>query len=88
MGFLTEKPKQLAIRDILHEGDLVDDLALVKTEFLDHFKNWFAKPMEACGLVNHEFSNILRSDHAIVLEENVTPEEIKSSVWDCGTDKL
>lgn len=37
----------------------MDDPPLVKAEFLDHFKNRFAKPMEARGLVNHEFSNVL-----------------------------
>ncbi|GJX98280.1 RNA-directed DNA polymerase, eukaryota [Tanacetum coccineum] len=86
-GILNKKRSQLAIRGILVDGIWKDSPNLVKTEFLSHFKNRFATPKEARLHLDLNFSNMLNSDQLADLEREVTKDEIKRAVWDCGSDK-
>ncbi|GJW77476.1 RNA-directed DNA polymerase, eukaryota [Tanacetum coccineum] len=59
----------------------------VKKEFLDHFRNRFCKPGERKATLQMEFPKQIHPDQQRELESEVTNEEIKKAVWECGTDK-
>nr|GEV71324.1 RNA-directed DNA polymerase, eukaryota [Tanacetum cinerariifolium] len=86
-GILNKKRNQHAIRDILSEGNWIEDPNSVKNEFFSHFKKRFDSPCSSRLMLEGEFLNKLSADQSIDLESNVTIEEIKRAVWDCGIDK-
>ncbi|GKE68596.1 RNA-directed DNA polymerase, eukaryota, reverse transcriptase zinc-binding domain protein, partial [Tanacetum coccineum] len=87
-GVLNKKRNQLAIRGILVEGRWIESPILVKDEFLSYFASRFNKPPDYRLHVDLDFLNKLSLEQQIVLEIEVTREEIKKAVWDCGVDKL
>ncbi|GKC41585.1 RNA-directed DNA polymerase, eukaryota [Tanacetum coccineum] len=86
-GILNKKRNQTAIRGILAEGVWIDDPNSVKNEFLSHFKERFDRPCSSRLILDMTYPNRLNLDQIDDLERNVTKEEIKRAVWDCGTDK-
>ncbi|GJR12103.1 RNA-directed DNA polymerase, eukaryota [Tanacetum coccineum] len=86
-GILNKKRNQTAIRGILAEGVWIDDPNSVKNEFLSHFKEHFDRPCSSRLILDMTYTNRLNLDQIDDLERNVTKEEIKRAVWDCGTDK-
>ncbi|GJS96079.1 hypothetical protein Tco_0803047 [Tanacetum coccineum] len=60
---------------------------MVKNEFLNHFKNRFDRPKSVRPMLNMEFPHHLNSMQQLDLEAEVSNEEIKKAVWDCGVDK-
>ncbi|GJR64060.1 RNA-directed DNA polymerase, eukaryota [Tanacetum coccineum] len=83
----VNKRTKLAIRRILVDGIWMDSPGSVKSEFLSHFKKRFDSPQEARLQLDLNFPNMLNSDQIADLEREVSKEEIKRAVWDCGTDK-
>ncbi|GJW22502.1 RNA-directed DNA polymerase, eukaryota [Tanacetum coccineum] len=69
------------------DGIWMGDPLMVKREFLIYFKTRFAKPDESRIHLNMHFPNTLSSDQRDELELEVTKEEIKRAVWDCGIVK-
>ncbi|GJY88685.1 RNA-directed DNA polymerase, eukaryota, reverse transcriptase zinc-binding domain protein [Tanacetum coccineum] len=51
------------------------------------FKARFEQPSHERPIINMEFPNQLNSFQVADLEAEVSIEEIKKAVWDCGTDK-
>ncbi|GJU61238.1 RNA-directed DNA polymerase, eukaryota [Tanacetum coccineum] len=86
-GILNKKRSQLAIRGILVNDVWIDSPILVKREFLTHFKNHFDRPQSSRLQFDLNFLNMLKSDQHTDLERDVSKDEIKKAVWDCGTDK-
>ncbi|GJS02833.1 hypothetical protein Tco_0319341 [Tanacetum coccineum] len=86
-GILNKKRNQLSIRGVLVEGDWVENPNMVKNEFLNHFKNRFDKPKSVWLMLNMEFPHHLNSMQQLDLEAEVSNEEIKKAIWDCGVDK-
>nr|GEX70849.1 RNA-directed DNA polymerase, eukaryota, reverse transcriptase zinc-binding domain protein [Tanacetum cinerariifolium] len=86
-GVINKKRNQRSIRGILVEGTWIDSPSLVKSEFLWHFKNRFEQPDSNRLHMNMRFSNTLSSVQVDDLECQVSKEEIKKAVWDCGIDK-
>ncbi|GKB86994.1 RNA-directed DNA polymerase, eukaryota, partial [Tanacetum coccineum] len=86
-GILNKKRNQLSVRGVLADGIWIDDPLLVKREFFDHFKTRFDKPNESRIHLNMHFLNTLSSDQRDELEIEVSKEEIKRAVWDCGIGK-
>nr|GEX37199.1 RNA-directed DNA polymerase, eukaryota, reverse transcriptase zinc-binding domain protein [Tanacetum cinerariifolium] len=77
-GMLNKKWNTLSIR-----GIMVD----VKREFLMHFSSRFSKPDIRRALIQMRFPKRLSLEQQVELESEVSNEEIKRAVWDCGTDK-
>ncbi|GKF25344.1 hypothetical protein Tco_0081238 [Tanacetum coccineum] len=71
----------------LMEGDWVENPNMVENEFLNHFKNHFDRPKSVRPMLNMEFPHHLNSMQQLDLEAEVSNEEIKKAVWDCGVDK-
>ncbi|GKD65803.1 RNA-directed DNA polymerase, eukaryota, reverse transcriptase zinc-binding domain protein, partial [Tanacetum coccineum] len=86
-GVINKKMNQLSIRGILVEGTWIDSPPLVKSEFLSHLKNRFEQPNGNRLHMDMHFSNTLNSDQVADLECQVSKDEIKKAVWDCGIDK-
>ncbi|GKD81906.1 hypothetical protein Tco_1348745, partial [Tanacetum coccineum] len=86
-GILNKKRSQLAIRGILVDGMWIDSPCLVKNEFLSHFKKRFEQPQAFRLKIDTNFLNKLTLEQQADLENDVSKDEIKRAVWDCGTDK-
>ncbi|GJW77793.1 hypothetical protein Tco_0139475, partial [Tanacetum coccineum] len=56
-------------------------------EFLTHFKKRFEYTQESGLHLNLNFPKTITSDQLTDLECEVSKDEIKREVWDCGTDK-
>ncbi|GJX63969.1 RNA-directed DNA polymerase, eukaryota, reverse transcriptase zinc-binding domain protein [Tanacetum coccineum] len=77
----------MAIRGILVEGVWIESPNLVKGEFFSHFPNRFDKPVDSRLHIDAEFPNKFSFEQQTDLEINITRDEIKKAVWDCGVDK-
>ncbi|GJW10659.1 RNA-directed DNA polymerase, eukaryota [Tanacetum coccineum] len=86
-GIINMKRSQLAIRGVLIEGDWIDNPYKVKNEFLNHFSNRFARPTGPNIVLDSNMFKQLSSEQIADLECDVTYDEIKRAVWDCGTNK-
>ncbi|GKE06708.1 hypothetical protein Tco_1398726 [Tanacetum coccineum] len=90
-GIINMKRSQLAIRGVLVEGDWINESSKVKNEFLNHFSNHFSNRFSIpsgpnINIDTHMFKQI-SFDQNEDLESDVTYDEIKRAVWDCGTNK-
>ncbi|GJT69110.1 RNA-directed DNA polymerase, eukaryota [Tanacetum coccineum] len=86
-GIINKKRSQLAIRGVLVDGEWIEDPPKVKNEFLEHFSNRFSMPTgQTINLDSHMFQKISIDQNAD-LESDVSLEEIKKAVWECGTNK-
>nr|GEX41610.1 RNA-directed DNA polymerase, eukaryota [Tanacetum cinerariifolium] len=86
-GVLNKKRGRLTIRGFLVDGIWMESPHLVKHEFFEHFKNRFEKPNKSCILLKRDFVKRISLEQNDDLERNVSNEEIKRAVWDCGIDK-
>ncbi|GJY47762.1 RNA-directed DNA polymerase, eukaryota [Tanacetum coccineum] len=86
-GIINKKRSQLAIHGVLADGDWIVEPSLVKNEFLKHFATRFAAPSSSSITFDYQFPNRLTPDQIEDLERNVSYEEIKRAVWDCGISK-
>nr|GEY16867.1 nucleotide-binding alpha-beta plait domain-containing protein [Tanacetum cinerariifolium] len=86
-GMLNKKRSIINIRGVIVDGMWVDSPNKVKKEFLDHFNNQFCKHVERKATLQMEFHKQIHSDQQRELESEVTNDEIKKAVWECGTDK-
>nr|GEZ72628.1 RNA-directed DNA polymerase, eukaryota, reverse transcriptase zinc-binding domain protein [Tanacetum cinerariifolium] len=85
---LNKKRNQLAIRGVLKDGIWIENPNLVKCEFLLHFKNRFQKPCSVRPVLDMTFPRQLSAMQQIDMESDVSYQEIKRAVWDCGVDKF
>ncbi|GJX51814.1 hypothetical protein Tco_0278659 [Tanacetum coccineum] len=60
---------------------------LNKKQFLSHFQDRFAKPLERRANIDMRFLKTISEDQSQDLEREVSKQEIKTAVWGCGTDK-
>ncbi|GJU16143.1 RNA-directed DNA polymerase, eukaryota [Tanacetum coccineum] len=86
-GVINKKRSQLSIRGVMIEGIWTDVPYLVKREFLHHFKARFDKPTVSRAHLDMNFPKTLSFDQQVDLELEVSKDEIKRAVWDCGMDK-
>ncbi|GKB72015.1 RNA-directed DNA polymerase, eukaryota [Tanacetum coccineum] len=86
-GIINKKRSQLAIRGVFVDGFWQDDPRAVKEAFHNHFASRFKKPTFPGLKINFPFPNRLSQDQAIYLERNVSRDEIRVAVWNCGDNK-
>ncbi|GJX10007.1 RNA-directed DNA polymerase, eukaryota [Tanacetum coccineum] len=79
--------KMLAIRGILVDDEWIVDPLAVKSVFLKYFSTQFSLPVSHHICFDDQFNSRLSLEQQADLERNVSNEEIKSTVWDCGTNK-
>ncbi|GJR44939.1 RNA-directed DNA polymerase, eukaryota [Tanacetum coccineum] len=86
-GVLNKKRNQMNVRGVMVDGVWQEQPFDVKREFYTHFRNRFDKPSEQRAIVDMIFPNSLSLDQQAELERDVSKEELKQAVWDCGLDK-
>nr|GEY06562.1 RNA-directed DNA polymerase, eukaryota [Tanacetum cinerariifolium] len=86
-GILNKKRSQLSIRGVMLDGLWEENPNVVKKEFHNHFMRRFEQPNSVRPVLNMEFLNRLSLSQNQDLEAEVTIEEIKKAVWDCGIEK-
>nr|GEX37072.1 putative RNA-directed DNA polymerase, eukaryota, reverse transcriptase zinc-binding domain protein [Tanacetum cinerariifolium] len=75
------------IHGIMSDGTWVTNMLQVKESFMNFFKEKFQPHDFMIDLPSITFPSNLSSSNHDILEKDVTLEEIKSAVWDCGNDK-
>ncbi|GJZ40940.1 nucleotide-binding alpha-beta plait domain-containing protein [Tanacetum coccineum] len=86
-GILNKKRNQLGIRGVLKDGMWIDNPAVVKKEFLEHFSTRFQQPRRIQPVINIDFPRTISELKKNELEGDISYQEIKRAVWDCGIDK-
>nr|GEW56233.1 RNA-directed DNA polymerase, eukaryota [Tanacetum cinerariifolium] len=86
-GMLNKRRSQLSIHYIMVDEVWIEDPLKVKREFYQHFSIIFAKLEDQRAHINMEYPNTITLEQQIDLECDVTKEELKKAVWDCGIDK-
>nr|GEV11850.1 hypothetical protein [Tanacetum cinerariifolium] len=76
----------LAIKEVLIDGEWIDNPSRVKSEFYNHFVNRFSAPEWTRAPFKGQFLNRLDIEQSCNFEIEVTNEEIKKASWDCGSD--
>ncbi|GKA79275.1 hypothetical protein Tco_0785871 [Tanacetum coccineum] len=78
-GIINKKRAQLAIRGILADGNWISEPSLVSKQF--------SSPPSSYICLDYEFPVRLTSDQVEDLESEISNEEVKAAVWDCGVNK-
>ncbi|GKB00187.1 RNA-directed DNA polymerase, eukaryota, partial [Tanacetum coccineum] len=86
-GIINKRRAQLAIQGVFDSGVWLTDPPLVKNSFLNHFANRFKQPASSRLKLNMSFPNRLTPDQIDDLDRNISRDEIKAAVWDCGENK-
>ncbi|GJY88535.1 RNA-directed DNA polymerase, eukaryota [Tanacetum coccineum] len=86
-GIINKRRNVQNIRGVMAEGNWIDNPVNVKKEFFDHFANRFRKPGKSTASLLADFPNQISFEQRSYLESDVTNEEIKKAVWECGIDK-
>nr|GEY66102.1 RNA-directed DNA polymerase, eukaryota [Tanacetum cinerariifolium] len=86
-GMLNKKRNIQNVRGVMADGVWVDNPTMVKKEFFEHFRTGFCHPGHMGATIQMEFPKKLSDDELRDIECDVTNDEIKRAVWDCGTDK-
>nr|GEU34258.1 RNA-directed DNA polymerase, eukaryota [Tanacetum cinerariifolium] len=86
-GIINKRRSQLSIRGIFVDGLWKTDLTAINEAFLDHFTTQFRKPMGVGPKIIFSFPKRLSSDQVSDLESNISRDEIRKAVWNCGDNK-
>ncbi|GJQ96935.1 RNA-directed DNA polymerase, eukaryota, reverse transcriptase zinc-binding domain protein [Tanacetum coccineum] len=84
---INKKRAQLAIRGILADGNWISEPSLVKNELFHQFSKQFSSLPSSYICLDYEFPVHLTSDQVEDLESEISNEEVKAAVWDCGVNK-
>ncbi|GJT01178.1 RNA-directed DNA polymerase, eukaryota, reverse transcriptase zinc-binding domain protein [Tanacetum coccineum] len=85
--------KRMEVLNSLRDLDKLDAMELAQKAKIkwaiegDENSNRFDKPLKYRLHIDMDFPNKLSLDQQADLENNITREEIKKAVWDCGVDK-
>nr|GEZ03745.1 hypothetical protein [Tanacetum cinerariifolium] len=86
-GMLNKKQSLLNIRGIMVDGMWIESPNRVRGEFFHHFSSRFDKPDARRAHIEMRYPKTLTCDQQVELESDMSNEEIKRAVWDCGIDK-
>nr|GEX42708.1 RNA-directed DNA polymerase, eukaryota [Tanacetum cinerariifolium] len=86
-GMLNKKWSLLNIRGIMVDGMWIESPNRVKGESFHRFSSRFDKPDARRAHIEMRYPKTLTCDQQVKLESDVSNEEIKRAIWDCGIDK-
>lgn len=69
------------------DGVWIEDPYNVKREFYKHFRDRFAMPTDQRAQIDMVYPNSITLEQQADLEREVSKDELKKAVWDCGIDK-
>nr|GEZ26999.1 hypothetical protein [Tanacetum cinerariifolium] len=84
---INKRRSQLAIRGVFVSGDWHTEPTKVKDTIYDHFASRFKQPVCSRLKLSMSFPNRLSPDQNGELDMNITMDEIRAAVWDCGENK-
>ncbi|GJS80704.1 putative RNA-directed DNA polymerase, eukaryota, reverse transcriptase zinc-binding domain protein [Tanacetum coccineum] len=84
---VNKKRRYLSIQGIKADGIWIDDPIRIKDAFHSFYNQKFQK-IEVTKIVNRSLSyKSLNNEQNMFLDSTVSVSEIKSAIWDCGSDK-
>ncbi|GJW74858.1 RNA-directed DNA polymerase, eukaryota, reverse transcriptase zinc-binding domain protein [Tanacetum coccineum] len=86
-GLINQKRRNQMINGIMVEGNWITNPCLIKDAFLQFYKRKFQAQDTQVMFSNLPHSHSLNCMDRETLERQVTLEEIKEAVWDCGSSK-
>ncbi|GJR29224.1 RNA-directed DNA polymerase, eukaryota [Tanacetum coccineum] len=86
-GVINKRRSQLAIRGVFVSGDWYTNPSKVKEAFYDHFAARFKQPSRSRLKLSMPFPNRLSPDQVGDLDNDISLDEIRKAVWDCGESK-
>ncbi|GJS31327.1 RNA-directed DNA polymerase, eukaryota [Tanacetum coccineum] len=86
-GMLNKKRRTLNVRGILVEGNWIEKPSDVKEEFFKHFSTRFQTPGDKEAIIDMDFPIVLSEKDRLHIEREVSNDEVKNAVWECGMDK-
>ncbi|GJV28938.1 putative RNA-directed DNA polymerase, eukaryota, reverse transcriptase zinc-binding domain protein, partial [Tanacetum coccineum] len=86
-GMLKQKRNQQMVKGIMIDGEWVMDPHRVKLAFFNFYKEKFEARDAKVNLITVTLQVHLDLQERYALEDNVSNEEIKAAVWDCGSQK-
>ncbi|GJR47768.1 RNA-directed DNA polymerase, eukaryota, reverse transcriptase zinc-binding domain protein [Tanacetum coccineum] len=84
---INQKRRNQMINGIMVEGNWITNPCLIKDAFLQFYKRKFQAQDSQVMFSNLPHSHSLNCMDRETLERQVTLEEIKEAVWDCGSSK-
>ncbi|GJW94473.1 RNA-directed DNA polymerase, eukaryota, reverse transcriptase zinc-binding domain protein [Tanacetum coccineum] len=84
-GLINQKRRNQMINGIMVEGNWITNPCLIKDAFLQFYKRKFQAQDSQVMFSNLPHSHSLNCMDRETLERQVTLEEIKEAVWDCGS---
>nr|GFD21306.1 RNA-directed DNA polymerase, eukaryota, reverse transcriptase zinc-binding domain protein [Tanacetum cinerariifolium] len=86
-GLINSMRKSQSIHGIMHEGVWLSDPKDIKEAFLNFYKKKFSCHDSQASFPSFMPPHRLNTSDQDLLEAVVSMEEIKTSVWDCGSNK-
>nr|GEV31949.1 RNA-directed DNA polymerase, eukaryota [Tanacetum cinerariifolium] len=86
-GSKMSKLDRFLVSDVFDNGLWYTDPGKVKEAFFNHFEARFKKPVAHRFMLNIPFNKWLSDMQYIDLEKNVSRDEIRLAVWNCGENK-
>ncbi|GJU70031.1 hypothetical protein Tco_1256290 [Tanacetum coccineum] len=86
-GMINQKRRTQAITGIMHDGVWISDPLLIKEIFLNFFKDKFQAYDSQVVFSPLALSTGLCTCNRDSLETSVSCDEIKTTIWDCGSNK-
>ncbi|GJY87422.1 RNA-directed DNA polymerase, eukaryota, partial [Tanacetum coccineum] len=86
-GMLKKKRRQCSIKGILTNGTWIEEPDKVKTEFYSHFCKRFSNSDTPRISIGDIPVNPISPEQREFLKREVSNEEIKKAVWECGGDR-
>nr|GEZ50399.1 GDSL esterase/lipase At3g48460-like [Tanacetum cinerariifolium] len=86
-GLINQKRRIQAITCIMHDGVWSSDLLFIKEIFLNFFKDKFQAHDSQVVFSHLALTTGLCTRDRESLETSVSCDEIKSAIWDCGSNK-
>nr|GEX95851.1 retrovirus-related Pol polyprotein from transposon TNT 1-94 [Tanacetum cinerariifolium] len=83
-GIINKKRSQLTIREVFDNGLWCTDPGKVNEALFNHFEARFKKHVAHRFMLNFPFNIRLSDMQAADLERNVSRDEIRLAVWNCG----
>nr|GEW42373.1 hypothetical protein [Tanacetum cinerariifolium] len=74
-------------KGILNDGVWIEDPIKVKDALLNHFAERFSYPCHTRLRLEVQFPNRITVEQRLDMERDITYDEVKKAVWDCGSDK-
>ncbi|GJS45072.1 RNA-directed DNA polymerase, eukaryota, reverse transcriptase zinc-binding domain protein [Tanacetum coccineum] len=86
-SLIKQNRRRQAIQGIMVDGTWVSNSVQVKEAIFDFYKEKFQSHVPQVSCSNHSSFSRLSEAESNKMERQISSEEIRKAVWDCGSDK-